>query len=80
MTCIDAGRLLFFFICFFYGTGICLERVETAMPLFSAVHCGLFFFLLLHFQVHREAFYGFIAMTHDFSRLEHGLPAIDKLI
>jgi hypothetical protein len=65
----------------FVWTGICLERVELAMPLLSAVHCGLvLFFRLLYFQVHREGFYGAIAMTHDFSRLAHTLPAINELV
>lgn len=39
---LDAGRSLCF-LCSW--TGICLERVELAMPLLSAVHCELVHFL-----------------------------------
>jgi hypothetical protein len=81
MFCIDTLDVCFYFS---FWTGICLEsleRMELAMPLLGAMHCGLILFVpLLYFQMHREAFYGFIAMTHDFSSLEPSLPAINELI
>jgi hypothetical protein len=56
-------------------------RVTLAMPLLSAVHRALILFvLLLYFHMTREAFYGSIAMTHDFSGLESRLSVINELI
>lgn len=73
-VCIDAGRLILFGQAF-------VSRVRGVGYAFA--QCGALWtstFVLLYFQMHREAFYGsIIAMAHDFSWLGLTFPAFHHL-